>query len=234
LRDPRQINLRYEAPAVTEYFIASLLAPVGATPLSQNVSAQEYSRLFDRDHIGIASSTEYFSSGDWIQRGSQYGTFGNTDWSLDAYYRTENGQRKNNDVERQEYTARIKQEITRADTLYAEVQINRFESGDVAQYYNQGGKVPGVVAPSTTLRVKEVQEPNVFLGYHREWAPGITRSRSRGDSMTGSTCVILEERSSRSIDPRMEACRRSVAVMLAQPTAAIWSATLRNCSRFLR
>src|SRR6185295_17691498 len=38
LRDPKQINLRYEAPAVSEYFIANLLAPVGATPLSATVS----------------------------------------------------------------------------------------------------------------------------------------------------------------------------------------------------
>ena len=80
LRDPKLINLRYEAPAASEYFIATLLSPVGATPLSQTVSQQEYTRLFDRDHFGVASSTEYFSNGDWIQQGSQYGRYGPVDY----------------------------------------------------------------------------------------------------------------------------------------------------------
>src|SRR5206468_136878 len=34
LRDPNRINLRYEAPAESEYLIANLLAPVGAGTLS--------------------------------------------------------------------------------------------------------------------------------------------------------------------------------------------------------
>ena len=44
-----------------------------------------------------SSAAEYASSGDWIQRGSQYGVFGNgrASYSLDAFYRTENGQRQN-------------------------------------------------------------------------------------------------------------------------------------------
>jgi hypothetical protein len=47
------------------------------------------------------------------------------------------------------------------------MQVGYFnsDSGDVAQYYNQTNA-------SQTLRVKENQEPNFFLGYHREWSPG--------------------------------------------------------------
>lgn len=165
LRDPKAGNLRYEAPAVSEYFIANLLSPVGATPLSQTVSQQEYTRLFDRNYAGIASSTEYFSSGDWIQQGSQYGRFGNMDYSLDSYYRTENGQRKNNDLERTELAAKIRQQLTPQDTIYFEAQRTELASGDVVQYYDQR-------SANQTLRIHELQEPNLFLGYHHEWSPG--------------------------------------------------------------
>ena len=99
LSDPRQINLRYETPAVNEYLLATLLAPVGAGSLSQYVSQQEYSKLFERDRLGVSSSTEYFSAGDWRQIGSQFGTFGNTSYALDTLYRNENGHRVNNDLE---------------------------------------------------------------------------------------------------------------------------------------
>ncbi len=165
LRDPRQINLRYEAPAVSEYFIANLLSPVGATPLSTTLSQQEYTRLFDHDRIGIASSTEYFSGGDWIQRASQYGVLGTSEWSLDADYLTQNGERRNNDIEKLQLAARIKQQITPHDTIYLEAQRNEFESGDVVQYYDQKSADP-------QFRLKETQEPNLFLGWHHEWAPG--------------------------------------------------------------
>ena len=173
LRDPKAINLRYEAPAVSEYFIANLLSPVGATPLSQAVSQQEYTRLFDRDHAGIASSTEYFSSGDWIQQGSQYGSYGHMDYSLDAYYRTENGQRRNNDIERMDFAGRFRVQLTPEDTIYVEAQRTELESGDVAQYYVQRQNTNlATPFPSRTFRAREIQEPNLFLGYHHEWSPG--------------------------------------------------------------
>src|SRR6185436_11094111 len=47
LRDPGQVDLRYETAWFTEYLLANLLAPVGAGTLSQTVSAQEFSRLFE-------------------------------------------------------------------------------------------------------------------------------------------------------------------------------------------
>ena len=56
LRDPNQINLRYETPWLNEYLLANLLAPVGAGTLSQNVSQQEYSKLFQHDGFGVASN----------------------------------------------------------------------------------------------------------------------------------------------------------------------------------
>src|SRR5206468_11274539 len=47
LRDPKQVNLRYETAWFTEYLVANLLAPVGAGTLSQTVSQQESSKLFE-------------------------------------------------------------------------------------------------------------------------------------------------------------------------------------------
>ncbi len=165
LRDPKQLNLRYETPWASELFLANLLAPVGAAPLSQNISQHEYSRLFERSGFGLSSNTEYFSNGDWQQTASQYGTFEDFSYSLDVDYRTELGQRPNNDFERLAVWAKAKFQLTEQDSLLIQTVYSDFESGDVAQYYDQS-------SASTTQRVTEVQEPLLFVGYHREWHPG--------------------------------------------------------------
>ncbi len=172
LRDPKQINLRYETPWFSELLVANLLAPVGAGNLSQYVSQQEYSKLFERDRFGLSSSTEYLSRGDWFERGSQYGTFGNTSYALDAEYRSQNGDRPNNDLQQTTLTAKFKQQLTPQDSVFLQAQYYDTEFSDVAQYYNHDGRVPGVRAPSPTFRGTERQEPNLFIGYHREWSPG--------------------------------------------------------------
>ena len=41
--------------------------------LAQTVSEQEYSRFFERNRLGLVSSTEYRSNGDWEQTAAQYG-----------------------------------------------------------------------------------------------------------------------------------------------------------------
>jgi Tfp pilus assembly protein PilF len=166
LRDPKQINLRYETPWLSELLVANLLAPVGAGTLSQNISQQEYSRLFEGDRIGIISKTEYFSSGDWIQNASQFGTLGNSSYALDAYYNTQNGQRPNNDLDDLFLSAKFKEQITPQDSLYLQLTYETRHSGDVLQYYDQS-------RASLTQRVKEDQAPNIFAGFHHEWAPGI-------------------------------------------------------------
>jgi tetratricopeptide (TPR) repeat protein len=172
LRDPTLINLRYETPAFSELLVAQLLAPPGGGTLSQNISQQEYSQFFDRNHLGLFSSTEYSSGGNWVQRGSQYGAFGSSGYAFDAYYRTDNGQRPNNDLEQLDLSLRFKHQITPQDGLF--FQVSRFdsESGDVAQYYNQHRNLSGIPGPSLALRVTEKQEPNLLAGYHREWSPG--------------------------------------------------------------
>ncbi len=166
LRDPKQVNLRYETPWFSQLLVADLLAPVGSVSLSQNVSQQEYSRLFEGDHVGVYNDTEYSSRGAWLQNSSEYGNFGNSSFAFDQYYRSETGDRPNNDLISFDVTARFKQQLTEQDSVFLEVEHSTYSSGDVFQYYNQN-------AASPTLRITETQDPNIFAGYHREWAPGI-------------------------------------------------------------
>lgn len=166
LRDPKQVTLRYETPWLAEFLMANLLAPVGAGTLSQSVSQQEYSKLFERDRFGVSSSTEYLSRGDWLQTASQFGTFGNSSYSLDLNYRSENGERPNQDLESLTWWASFKQQLTPKDTVFFQTVYTDFKAGDVAQYYDQR-------QASTTQRITEKQEPNVFAGFHHEWLPGV-------------------------------------------------------------
>ena len=69
LRDPNRINLRYETPWFNELLLANLLAPVGGGPLSQFVSEQEYSKLFEANRFGISSTSNYFSSDRIFENG---------------------------------------------------------------------------------------------------------------------------------------------------------------------
>ncbi|HWN97321.1 MAG TPA: FecR domain-containing protein, partial [Methylomirabilota bacterium] len=165
LRDPRQINLRYETPAFAEYLIANLLAPVGAGPLSPAVSQHEYSKLFEQNRLGVSSRTEYDSGGNWFQEGAQYGTLGNTSYSIEGLYRSDRGQRLNNDIEQRQLSVQLKQQISAQDTIFLMASEYHASGGDVAQYYNQ-------LSANPFVRTREEQEPIVLAGYHREWSPG--------------------------------------------------------------
>jgi tetratricopeptide (TPR) repeat protein len=171
LRDPNRINLRYETPAEAEYLIANLLAPVGAGILSQTISQQEYSKLFERDRFGVASTTEYLSRGAWTQRGAQFGTYENSSYMFEGLYRSDPGQRRNNDFEETELRLHLKQELTSRDSIYLLGIHYDAEGGDRFQYfdptlpYTNGG-------PNLRLRTRERQEPALTIGYHREWQPG--------------------------------------------------------------
>jgi FecR-like protein/TonB-dependent receptor-like protein len=180
LRDPRRVNLRYETPWFSELLIANLLAPVGGGALSQNISQQEYSRLFAGDRGGVISSSEYYSRGDWIQYLSQYGIVHNSSYAIDGYYRSENGERPNNDLEQFGVSAKFKQQLTPDDGLFVQAIYFNAEAGDVAQYWDWDRTLqtpPGVdrnvPRPDFTLRVRERQDPLLFLGYDHKWAEGI-------------------------------------------------------------
>lgn len=166
VRDQKRINQRYGAPWLSELLIANLLAPVGAGSLSQNISQQEYSKLFESDRVGISSQTEYFSHGEWTEMASQFGTYGNSSYAMDVEYRSQRGFRPNNDLDLVTWYAKAKQQITPQDTLFFESIYFSVDGGDTAQYYDQA-------TASKTQRYKERQEPLIFAGYHHEWQPGV-------------------------------------------------------------
>ncbi len=164
LRDPRQINLRYETPWLNELLLANLLQPAGAGALSQSISQQEYSRFFDRDRLGLFSATTYQSSGDWVQAGSHYGTVGSTSYSLDTVYRSFSGDRPNHGLEDLTVWTKIGHQVTPRDNLLLEAIYYDLESGDGSPYYDPGNA-------RLSLRNREKQEPTLLAGYHHEWSP---------------------------------------------------------------
>jgi Tfp pilus assembly protein PilF len=168
LRDPNQVNLRFESAWLSEYLVANLLAPPGAGALSQAVSQQEYGRLFERDRPGLVSTTEYLSRGDWTQSGAQFGRFGNLAYALDEFYQSRHGQRPNNDLEQLTLSFQFKQQITPEDSLFAQAVYYDAEGGDLAPVYDPTD--PALI--NRGLRFHESQEPMVLAGYHHQWSPG--------------------------------------------------------------
>jgi len=167
LRDPKRINLRYETPWFNELLLANLLAPVGGGPLSQYVSEQEYSKLFEADRFGISSTTTYFGTGEIRETASQFGIFGNVSYSLDTEFQYDNGRRPNNEITRSESYGQVKLQLTPQDTIFLQTKYQDVRQGDLLQYYDQRNAAPG-------LHFRELQQPAIILaGYHHEWAPGI-------------------------------------------------------------
>lgn len=167
LRDPKRINLRYETPWFNELLLANLLAPVGGGPLSQFVSEQEYSKLFEADRFGISSTSTYFSTGELRETASQYGVFGNFSYSLDTEFQYDNGRRPNNEITRSESYGQFKVQLTPRDSIFFQTKYQDTRQGDLFQRYDQTQAEPGV-------HFRELQQPAIILvGYHHEWAPGM-------------------------------------------------------------
>jgi tetratricopeptide (TPR) repeat protein len=167
LRDPSQIELRYETPWFNEYLLANLLAPAGAGALSQTVSAQEYSRMFERDRLGVVSLTEYGSNGDWVQSAAQYGIHGNSAYVVEGDYRRNNGQRPNNDLEQLTLSLKLKQHLGPKDSIFFQAVAYDAEGGDLARVYDPSN--PAFYR--SQFRFTEEQEPLLILGHHHQWSP---------------------------------------------------------------
>lgn len=172
LRDPRRVLLRYETPWFNELLLANLLSPVGGGPLSQYVSQQEYSKLFERDGLGISSVTDYFSTGELRETASQFGTFGNFSYALDAEDQYDNGLRPNNEISRLESYATFKLQLGPQDTIFFQTKYEHLHLGDVFQRYDARGF--RLSTQDRTFDFTERQEPAlILLGFHHEWNPGV-------------------------------------------------------------
>ena len=164
LSDPQLTNLRYETAANAEYLVANLLAPVGAGMLSPAISQGEYSSLFERRGFGLVSGTEYLSRGAWSQSAAQFGRFDKSEYSVEAYYRSDPGQRANADLEVENYTLRLKHQISPKDLIHAQLGFLNVVGGDLTQRYDPA-------TGHTGYRFEEKQEPWIGIGYHRVWSP---------------------------------------------------------------
>lgn len=174
LRDPNQINVRYETPWFDELTVSELLSPASAGNLSEFSSQRQYAQLFTQNHLGLSSSTEYLSNGSWLQQSSQFGTYDNLSYAIDNEYSSQNGWRSNDDSDDNTTSAKAKVQITPQDSVFLEGIYYDSTFGDTAQYYNQYGTIPGVKpVPSPQFQGKEWQQPDAFLGYHHEWGPGV-------------------------------------------------------------
>jgi tetratricopeptide (TPR) repeat protein len=165
LRDPAQVNLRFETPWFAERLLGYLLGSVGSTPLSQNISQQEYSRLFEANRLGFASLSEYRSDGQFHEQASQFGILDGTSYALDLNYQHNDGVRPNNDLDRIEWYSALNQQVGPHDSFFFEAKYLDLDSGDNFQYYDQRQADPD-------LRIKESQKPWLLAGWHHEWAPG--------------------------------------------------------------
>jgi Flp pilus assembly protein TadD len=164
-RDPTRFNLRNETVWFNEHLLASLLAPTASMPLSQNLSQNEYSRLFAKDVVRINGTTEYFSSGEIRQLASQSANFSRFSYALDLDYGSKAGFRRNEDLSRIEWYSRAKFELSPSDSVMFLSKYQDYEAGDNFQYAN-----PTLLRPN--LRFTEKQSPMILGGYHREWSPG--------------------------------------------------------------
>lgn len=157
-------NLRFEALSFSEYLLANLLGPANGQLLAQPVTQLEYSGLFERNRLGLIANTEYFSRGAWYNSSAQYGTLDGSSYSLEAEYRTEPGERVNQDLEVLQLEAKFKQDLTPDDSVYLHVIDFRAEGGDIAQHFDEQDV-------SRTFRFQDEQRATVLAGYHHQWSP---------------------------------------------------------------
>ena len=166
LRDPTRFNLRHETEWFNESLLADLLAPPGSGALSQQISQNEYSRMFEVDRLGFDSSTSARSDRRFQQNASQFGSFGGTIYSLDLEYQYNEGNRPNNELSRIEWYSRFKQALSPSDSLFFLTKYQDYQAGDLYQYYDPSH-------PRPHFSYDEFQSPYVVAGYHHEWTPGI-------------------------------------------------------------
>jgi len=183
LRDPTRFNLRQETAWFNELLLANLLSPAGVPTLSQNISQQEYSRMFERERLGLVTTSELRSDGQYREKASQFGAVGPVSWTFDLDAQHNDGVRPNNDLSRVEWYSQVKFQVSERDALFLITKYQDYHSGDNFQYFDPGAKtfVTNLFTSDVTtnpayrkdFKFDEYQKPIVLGAYHHEWAPGI-------------------------------------------------------------
>jgi tetratricopeptide (TPR) repeat protein len=164
LRDPTRFNLRHEEEWFNEHLLSTLLSPVGVGSLSQRISPNEYSRLFNRDGLRLESTTEYLNRGELRQGASQSGTFRDVSYAVDLDSQFRKGQYGARDLERIEVYTRVKGMLTPRDTLLVLGKYMDYDTGDFSAHYDP-------TARNASYRLTEQEKPLVLAGWHHEWSP---------------------------------------------------------------
>lgn len=165
LRDPRRTQLRYETPWFNELLIANLLSPAGTDLLPQNVSQQEYSRLFASERLSFSSVTNLRSDGEMLATGTIQGRSDRTSIAVDYDVFSTDGDFPNRDIDRRTAYIQLKHAITPSNSIYLNFKFEELESGDSRSLYD-----PSTLDPD--LRVNQEQSPVSIIGFQHEWSPG--------------------------------------------------------------
>jgi len=109
-------------------------------------------------------------------------------------YASQNGWRPNNDFTQLGYSVAAKLQLTPQDSVFVQSIFSDFQSGDLRQYFDPA-------QADRSLRVKELQEPNLFAGLHHEWDPAshtlLLGSRLQDDfrlRTSGTEILTIEKR----------------------------------------
>ncbi len=167
LRDPDRFSLHHETAWFNEQLLASLLSPVGGGPLSQFVSQQEYSKLFEADRQGGSAVGQWRSDGRRDAQASWFTTSGRLAVGADLAYHRNGGERPNNDSTTTEGFLQGKYQVSPDDVAYGLGHWQRQTGGDLTQSYANTG--------DPLQRFEDRQYPGLLLaGWNHTWAPGVT------------------------------------------------------------
>ena len=166
LRDPRRVQLRFETPWFNELLLSNLFSPVGGGPLSQFVSQQEYSKLFQADGVGGSVLGEWRSDDEFLATTTIFGTQNQFEYGLDVSYRGASGTRPNNESDLLEINLQGKWGPTENDTFYFLGRWQEQSTGDVTQTFDNEPLAP-------LADFEENQRPGLLLaGWNHRWGPG--------------------------------------------------------------
>lgn len=162
--DPYRTDLKLEAARQNEFTLAALLAPAGASGLSQLALQPEHVEWFAPKPISASARVEYRSSGDWQREASVYGGLDGLSYAVDVSSARIHGESPNDAWERDDVVVQLKQRVTNMDAVWLQLGWTEGDQGDLARR----------VDPASAIRefhVHEEQLPNLRLGWQHEWSP---------------------------------------------------------------
>ncbi len=165
LRDRSHVSGRHETVWFNELLLANMLSPAGFGALSQHISLQEYTPLFDAKRAGFLSSTEWRSDGQYREQASQYARFQRLSYAVDVDWHRNEGHSWNDEFSRVEVYATLKMALSDRDTALLFGKYRDVHSGDLFQYRDPSSEA------SRSLRYSDRQAPILLVGESREWSP---------------------------------------------------------------